>query len=250
MLNLSGIYAVWMRELKVYLREKERAISSLISPLLWIFGFGAGLGASVNISGMNYQTYVFPGIMGMTVLFTSVFYGLYVIWDRKLDFLKAVLVSPLPRSQVFIGKMLGGATDAMIQSAILFLVGIFLGIKFTPYTFFASALTLFLLAVTMTSVGLFLGAMLSSMEAFQLVGNFFIWPVFIFSGALFPISNLPGWLQTLTYIDPMTYAVDALRGAMLGSGTLPIALDLGVLALASIVVMLLGSWSFERMEQL
>jgi ABC-2 type transport system permease protein len=88
------------------------------------------------------------------------------------------------------------------------------------------------------------------MEAFQLVGNFFIWPVFIFSGALFPISNLPGWLQTLTYIDPMTYAVDALRGAMLGSGTLPIALDLGVLALASIVVMLLGSWSFERMEQL
>ncbi|MCX6772593.1 MAG: ABC transporter, partial [Candidatus Micrarchaeota archaeon] len=111
----SGVYAIWVREVKVFFREKERLISAIITPLLWIIAFGAGLGASVSFDGTNYQTFVYPGIVAMSVLFGSIFYGIYIIWDRKLDFLKEVLVAPVPRSAVFIGKMLGGMTDVVIQ---------------------------------------------------------------------------------------------------------------------------------------
>ena len=248
--ELEGIYAIWLREAKIYFREKERFVASVVSPLLWIFGFGAGLGASVAIGGINYQTYVFPGIMVMTVLFTSVFYGLYVIWDRKLDFLKAVLVSPLSRRSVFAGKMLGGVTDAIIQSLVLFVVALFLKIPLTPIGFAASLVAVFFTAACMTSIGLFFGAILSSIESFQLVSNFVVWPLFLFSGALFPISNLPEWLRVLTFIDPLTYAVDALRGTMLGSGVFPFALDISVLFAFCLLAVGAGAWAFGRMGKI
>ena len=250
MSELEGIYAIWLREITIYFREKERFIASVVSPLLWIFGFGAGLGATVAIAGVNYQTYVFPGIMVMTVLFTSVFYGLYVIWDRKLDFLKEVLVSPLSRRSVFVGKMLGGVSDALIQSMVLFIIALLLRIPLTPAGFAASLVAIFLTAACMTSIGLFFGAILSSMESFQLVSNFVVWPLFLFSGALFPISNLPSWLQVATFIDPLTYAVDALRGTMLGTGVFSFGLDVGVLMVFCILAIGIGSWAFERMGKL
>ena len=250
MAELEGVYAIWLREVKIYFREKERFVASIVSPLLWIFGFGAGLGATVAIAGVNYQTYVFPGIMVMTVLFTSVFYGLYVIWDRKLDFLKEVMVSPLSRRWVFIGKMLGGVTDALIQSMVLFAIALLLQIPLTPAGFVASLVILFLTAACMTSIGLFFGAMLSSIESFQLVSNFVVWPLFLFSGALFPISNLPSWLRVLTFIDPLTYAVDGLRGTMLGAAAFPFVVDVGVLLVAWVLAMGLGSWAFEKMGKL
>ena len=248
--ELEGAYAIWLREITIYFREKERIVASIVSPLLWIFGFGAGLGASVAIAGVNYQTYVLPGIMVMTVLFTSVFFGLYVIWDRKLDFLKEVLVSPVSRSWVFIGKMLGGVSDSIIQSLVIFIVAILLSIPLTPLGFLASLLAVFLTAVCMTSVGLFFGAILSSIESFQLVSNFVVWPLFIFSGALFPISNLPSWLQALTSVDPLTYAVDALRGSMLSAGAYSYGYDIGILAIFCVLAIAIGSWAFNRMGKL
>lgn len=250
MSELEGVYAIWLREFKVYLREKERAIASVVSPLLWIFAFGFGLGASVDIAGVSYQFFIFPGIMTMTVLFTCVFYGVYIIWDRKLDFLKEVLVSPLPRKYVFAGKMLGGVTDAMIQSSVLFILAFILGIPLTPQSLLIAIAALFLIAVCMSSLGLFLGALLSSMESFQLVSQFVIWPLFFFSGALFPINNLPPWLSALAYFDPLTYGVDALRGAMLNMGALPATTDFLVLGIFCAVTMVLGAMAFERMGKL
>src|ERR1035437_10852506 len=125
--NINGILGILYREYKVFLRERSRVVSSLVSPLLWLLIFGGGLGSSLSVSGINYQTFIFPGILAQSVLFTSVFFGVYIVWDRKIDFLKEVLVAPISRTSMFIGKVIGGATDSLIQSLILLLLGLVLG---------------------------------------------------------------------------------------------------------------------------
>ena len=248
MSEIEGIYAVWLREAKIYVREKERLISSVISPLLWIFGFGAGLGSTVEkVSGYPYQIFIYPGIMVMTVLFTSLFYGVYIIWDRKLDFLKEVLVAPISRASVFAGKMLGGATDAMVQVIYLIIIGFFISIPFTPLVIIEAFLMLLLISIAMVSIGLVIGANLQSPEGFSLVINFVMWPMFFFSGALFPVNNLAPWLSAVTYINPLTYGVDAMRGIILGINHFPILLDAGVLVLFAAIMMEIGILSFRRM---
>lgn len=248
MSEIEGIYAVWLREAKIYIREKERLISSVISPLLWIFGFGAGLGSTVEkVSGYPYQIFIYPGIMVMTVLFTSLFYGVYIIWDRKLDFLKEVLVAPISRASVFAGKMLGGATDAMVQVIYLIIIGFFISIPFTPLVIIEAFLMLLLISIAMVSIGLVIGANLQSPEGFSLVINFVMWPMFFFSGALFPVNNLAPWLSAVTYINPLTYGVDAMRGIILGINHFPILLDAGVLVLFAAIMNEIGILSFRRM---
>ena len=248
MSEIEGIYAVWLREAKIYIREKERLVSAVISPLLWIFGFGGGLGSSVqSMSGYPYQTFIYPGIMVMTVLFTSLFYGVYIIWDRKLDFLKEVLVAPVSRASVFAGKVLGGATDAMIQVVFLLIIGLFISVPLTPIVIINAFLMLLLISIAMVSIGLVIGANLKSPEGFTLVINFVMWPMFFFSGALFPVSNLSGWLSVLTFINPLTYGVDAVRGIILGPHQFPIFLDVAVMLLFSLIAMGIGVLSFRRM---
>ncbi len=247
MSELEGIYAVWLREAKIYVREKERLISAVISPLLWIFAFGAGLGSTVNIEGYNYQVFIYPGIMVMTVLFTSLFYGIYIIWDRKLDFLKEVLVAPVSRASVFAGKMLGGATDAMVQALFLLVIGLFIEIPLTTLVIIESAFMLLLISIAMVSIGLVIGANLKSPEGFNLVIGFVMWPMFFFSGALFPVKDLPQWLTSVTYLNPLTYGVDALRGIILNINHFSIYLDAGIVLLFSLIMMGLGVLSFKRM---
>lgn len=248
MSEIEGMYAVWLREAKIYVREKERLISAVISPLLWIFGFGGGLGSTVeSISGFPYQTFIYPGIMVMTVLFTSLFYGVYIIWDRKLDFLKEVLVAPVSRASVFAGKMLGGATDAMVQAVYLIIIGFFISIPFTPLVIVEAFLMLLLISIAMVSIGLVIGANLKSPEGFSLVINFVMWPMFFFSGALFPVDNLSPWLSAVTYVNPLTYGVDAMRGIILGINHFSILLDTGALILFAVIMMEIGILSFKRM---
>ncbi|MCX6777080.1 MAG: ABC transporter permease [Candidatus Micrarchaeota archaeon] len=251
MIDWDAIHAVWLREIKVYLREKERVISSFVSPILWLLVFGSGLGASVSLEGVSYQTFIYPGVLVMSLLFTSIFYGIYIIWDRKLDFLKEVLVAPVSRTSIFIGKMLGGCTDVMMQSLILLILGVFMGIPITPLVFVYSLLILLVTSFAMVSLGLVIGSNLKNQEAFNLVINFLIWPLFFFSGALFPVSNLPSWLSALTYVDPVTYGVDALRGVILGaqSQAFPMYVDFSVLIIFSLVMMWLGTISFGNMQQ-
>ncbi len=244
---LQGIYAVWLREVTVFFREKERVISAIVTPLLWIFAFGGGLGATVEISGVNYQTFIFPGVVSMAVLFGSIFYGLYIIWDRKLDFLKEVLVAPVPRSAVFLGKMLGGMSDVLLQVAALLIIGILLSMA-TPQAALLAVLASLLLSMCIVSLGLIIGSNMTSPDGFNLVMSFVMWPMFLFSGALFPISNLPAYLGFTVTINPMTYGVDLMRFALLGTTAFGPLVDIGVLIAFSAVFIFIGSKSFEKMR--
>jgi ABC-2 type transport system permease protein len=250
MSEIEGIYAIWLREAKIYMREKERVISSIVSPLLWIFAFGAGMGSTMEtVPGFkySYQIFIYPGVIVMTVLFASLFYGVYIIWDRKLDFLKEVLVAPVSRASVFAGKVLGGATDAMIQVVFLLIIGLFISVPLTPIVIINAFLMLLLISIAMVSIGLVIGANLKSPEGFTLVINFVMWPMFFFSGALFPVSNLSGLLYAVTFINPLSYGVDAVRGIILGIHQFPIFLDVEVMLVFAVIAMGIGVLSFRRM---
>ncbi len=246
--ELEGFYALWYREIKVFTREKSRIVSSLFTPLLWIVVFGGGLGSAVSLAGVNYQVFIFPGIIAMTILFSSVFFGLYIVWDKKIDFFKEVLVAPLSRTTIFAGKMVGGTIDALLQGCAMLVLGLVLGINYTILRVLFSFVFMFILASALVSLGLIIGSNMESVEGFQLIISFLVFPMFFFSGALFPLKNLPPYLMILTMLDPVTYAVDGLRGILLGSSQLPIALNLGVLAAFAVVMVGIGTWTFKRLK--
>lgn len=248
MSRFEGIYALWLREFKVFTRERSRVVTSIFTPILWIFVFGGGLGSAVNIGGVNYQVFIYPGILAMSVLFSSVFFGTYIVWDRKIDILKEVLVAPLSRTSIFIGKVLGGCTDSMIQAFIMLLISFALGVYLSPSALLLAILLLFLLALSLVSTGLIIGSLMESPEGFNMIVSFLVFPLFLLSGALFPLDNLPFWLRAMTYIDPVTYGVDGLRTVIIGVSQFPLYVDLGVLAGFSAVMFTLGTRAFERMK--
>lgn len=251
--ELKKLYALWLREFKVFLREKSRLVAAVFTPLLWLFVFGGGLGSSIsNFSSnlnINYQEFIFPGIISMSVIFSSVFFGSYIIWDKKFDFLKSVMVAPVSRSTIFIGKTLGGMTTSIIQAFILLSIGLILGIHYTPISIIIIIGVILLLSFALTSLGLTIGSFMDSLEGFQLIVSFVVFPLYFLSGALFPLKNIPIWLSILTSFDPATYAVEALRESMLGiPGRNPFALDIGLLVLSTIVLGMIGILSFRRMK--
>ncbi|MCX6660625.1 MAG: ABC transporter permease [Candidatus Bathyarchaeota archaeon] len=246
----EAIYALWYREFKVFTREKSRVVTSVFTPLLWIFVFGGGLGSTIDIEGINYQVFIYPGVLAMSVLFSSVFYGVYIIWDRKIDILKEVLVAPLSRTSIFVGKVLGGCTDSMIQAFLMLMISFTVGVYLTPYAFLMAVLVLFLLSLSLVSAGLIIGSVMESPEGFNMIISFLVFPLFFFSGALYPLNNLPPWLAAITYIDPVTYGVDALRTVTIGVSRFPIYLDLSVLAGFALVMFTVGTIAFERMNVL
>ena len=246
--ELIGLYALWYRELLVFWREKSRVVSSLFSPLLWLVVFGSGLGASVDLKGVDYQTFIFPGILCMTVLFSSVFFGLYIILDKRIDFFKEVIVAPLSRLTIFSGKMLGGCTDAIIQGSLLLVFGVFFGIHYSILNVGLALVFMFLLSSALVSIGLILGVLMDSHEGFNMVVSFLVFPMFFLSGALFPLDNLPGWLKTIALLDPMTYAVDGVRGALLGINRVPLFYDFMIMCVFSAVMIFLGTLSFRRLK--
>lgn len=254
-LEVSGILAIWYREWRVFLREKSRIVASVVNPVLWLLVFGGGVGANVSIPGVDYQAFIFPGILAQSVLFTSIFFGVYIVWDRKIDFLKEVLVAPISRTSIFVGKVIGGATDAVIQSLILVALGAVLartgfipGLHLTAMSITLAMLLLFATTVALTSVGLIIGSLMESPEGFQLISSFVLFPTFFLSGALFPLEQLPRWLRPFIYADPLTYSVDALRAVILGSSHFSLGLDVAVMAAFTVLVIAAGTYSFERMK--
>jgi len=253
MSELSGLYALWYREFKVFTRERSRIVSSLIQPLMWLVIFGTGLGSSIELggsaSGLGYQQFIYPGILAMTVLFGSLFFGLYIIMDKRVDFLKEVLVAPLSRTTIFFGKVLGGATDGVIQIIMLMILGaLFFGIGFSAYSAMMTLIIIGLLMISIISLGLIFGSMMSSPEGFGLVSSFVIFPLFFLSGALFPVKSLPGWLYAFVALNPVSYAVDALRTVILGVSSFGLPVDFAVLIGFAAVMVLIGTWSFKRMK--
>ncbi len=241
-----------------YMRAKSRIITSLAMPILWLALLGTALGSMMENSpylppGMNYVQYIAPGIIGMAILFTSIFSGISIIFDREFGFLKEILVAPVSRIAIVLGKAFGGTTTAMIQGMIMFVFAIGLGVSFNSELgavggFFISVLFMFLIGLSFVSLGIAIASKIESMEGFQAIMSFLIMPMFFLSGALYPIEVLPDWLRTLTYIDPLTYGVDGLRFALQGSevAQFPILFDLGVLLVFSIGTVLIGAYLFKK----
>lgn len=243
------LYALWFREFRVFLRERSRLIASIFTPVLWLFVIGSGIGSSIHLStGTDYQKFIFPGIISMSIIFSSVFFGSYIIWDRKFDFLKSVMVAPVSRITIFVGKSLGGMTTSLVEVAILLVIGGFIGIHFSSLSLVQTIAIALLLSFCLTSLGLAMGSYIDSLEGFQLIVSFVVFPLFFLSGALFPLNNLPGWLSILTKIDPATYAVDALRNAMLGIASYSFLIDIVVLIAFAIGFGVFGGYSFGRMK--
>ena len=247
---MTKIYALWLREFKVFLREKSRLIASTFTPILWLFVIGSGLGATspTTAPGIDYQQFIFPGIVAMSIIFSSVFFGSYIIWDRKFDFLKSVMVAPVSRGSVFIGKTLGGMTTSLIQAAILLAIGVAIGIPFTALSLVQVISIILLMSFGLTSLGVALGSYMYRFEGFQMIVSFVVFPLFFLSGALFPLNNLPSWLGILTAADPATYGVDALRHSMLGVGSNSIEYNTAILVVYTAALGIFGIASFKRMK--
>ena len=223
--TLRAIYIIWYRDLLRFWRDRARIVASLAQPLLFLLIFGTGLSSAIAASGqatgpVDYIQFMFPGIIGMAVLFAAVFGAMSIVWDREFGFLKEVLVAPIDRSAVAIGKSLGGATQAMIQGLILLVLAPLVGVKLTIESVLLLVPFVFLLAFALSAMGVALASRMKSMQGFQIVMNFLMMPMFFLSGALFPLANLPAWLTVLTRLNPATYGIDPIRRIVLAP-TLP-----------------------------
>jgi ABC-2 type transport system permease protein len=249
--EIRGIYTLWLREIKRYLRDRARIISSFVQPLLWLLIFGSGIRFSgTTIGNLTYQQYIFPGIIGQTLLFTSMFMGISVIWDREFGFLKEILVAPISRFSVFLGKMLGDSTDAVIQGIIVFALGVFLGIPLNPLTFLEALPVMILMTFGLVGIGLTVASFIESLESFGVIQSVINLPLFFLSGALFPIrGDVPNWLQIASSFNPLTYGVDALRTIILGNAWQPLHpmyFNLLVVCCFDVVMMAIGTYAFSR----
>jgi ABC-2 type transport system permease protein len=231
--SLRGVYIIWYRDVLRFVRDRPRIIAAMAQPTLYLLIFGSGVSSAMGgptASGADYLQFLFPGVVGMTVLFTSVFTAMSIVWDREFGFLKEVLVAPVSRTAVAIGKALGGSTQAVLQGSIVLLLAPLAGVSLSPITVVMVLPLMFLLAFALTSLSIALAARMRSMEGFQVMMNFFMMPLFFLSGALFPLSGLPEWLTVLTLLDPATYGIDPIRRIiMTGSGYSPEAMPALVL---------------------
>jgi ABC-2 type transport system permease protein len=250
MSELRGIYTLWNREVLRFIRERTRLISSVITPILWLVIFGTGLGLSMGShTGFNYQQFIFPGIIGQTLLFTAMFMGISVIWDRQFGFMKEILVAPISRLSIYIGKMLGVGTGAMIQGIIVFALGFLIGIPITAAMFLEVLPLMVLITIGLVCIGLVIASILNSLENFGAIMTFVNMPMFFLSGALFPVATLPSWLSWVFYLNPLTYDVDALRAITMGSQwqtIFPFWQELVIIVVFDAAMIVIGSYLFSR----
>jgi ABC-2 type transport system permease protein len=222
---LNAIYSMWYRDVLRFSRDRSRIASSLGQPVLFLFIVGVGLSPSMGRlggqRGINYVQFIFPGIIAMSVLFAAVFSAISTVWDREFGFLKEVLVAPVPRWAVAVGKALGGSTTAVFQGALLLLFAPLVGVGLTPLSVVRLLAVMFLIAFALSSMGLAIAARMKSVQSFPLVLNFLMMPMFFLSGALFPLGNAPAWLTVLTMVNPITYGVDAMRQIILSHAGVP-----------------------------
>jgi len=246
---MKAIYVMWYRQIKRYWRSRGRMIGALGQPLLFLLALGFGLGPIyARAGGGDYIQFLAPGIIAMTVLFTSMFSGIEVIWDRQFGFLKETLVAPVPRLHIMIGKTLGGATVSIFQGIIVFIITLLIGFKPIYSSLPLAFLFLFLIALLFTALGVAIASQLEDMQAFPIIMNFMIMPIFFLSGTLFPLDNIPKTLSLITKFNPLTYGVDGIRGALTSYYHFNLFFDLGIITLLMIIVVALGTYLFSRIE--
>jgi ABC-2 type transport system permease protein len=247
---MSAVYILWWRELRRYTRSRVQMLASLGQPTLYLIALGFGLGPTFQQAGKgSYLQFLAPGVVGMTILFVSIFSGIGLLFDRQFGFLKETLVAPVPRLQIMAGRALGGATIATVQGTLMLIVCTIAG--FRPHSLASipiALLFMMLIAIGFCALGTALGSALEDMQGFQLVMNFLVMPIFFMSGALFPLGNLPAALAVATRLDPLTYGVDGLRGTLIAASHFSVVTDLAVLAAVGAVFLAMGAHFFSRIQ--
>jgi len=249
------IYTMWLRQMKRFLRVKARLASSVLMPFLFLAFLGLPLSfmSTREIPGMpegiNFLDFLAPGIVGMTLLFAATMSGASVIWDKEFGFLKEVLVAPVNRFSIILGRSLGGMTTAIIQALIIVAIAVAMGVRISSVSgFFLSIVFMILTCATFTGFGLILATKLGDTEGFMSIMNLIIMPIFFLSGAFFPLAAMPAGIRHIMYIDPLTYGVDGLRGSLVGGAAFPLWVDFVVLLVLSIALATLGAYFFSKME--
>jgi ABC-2 type transport system permease protein len=247
---MNAVYVLWIRQIKRYLRSRARIIGALGQPLLFLVALGYGIGPIYRkAGGGNFITFLVPGIIAQTLLFTSIFSGSEIIWDRQFGFLKETLVAPVSRFYIMLGRTLGGATIAVFQGLLVLVLSHFLGFRVVNTWMLPLAIVfMFVIGLMFTALGTAIASRLTDFQAFQLIINFVVMPLFFLSGALFPISGLPPALAIVTRLDPLAYGVDALRGTLSNASQLGIINDAWVLAVLTLVFLALGTYLFQSVE--
>jgi len=252
MLNYQAIYVMWLRQMKRFVRDKGRLFSNFLQPFFFLAILGFGLG-SAKFPGMpsniGYIDILAPGIIAMSILFPSVFTGLSVLWDKRFGFLQEVLVAPVSRFSIVVGRTLGGATIALIQGVIVLTIATFLGVSFTlSFNLIMAFAIMVLTSFVAIGIGLIIASRMQSIEGFQFIVNLLIFPLLFLSSPFSPLDALPDWLRAIALIDPITYGVDGLRASLINYSYFPIYIDFAVLVIFSLVTMGLGSYFFNKSE--
>jgi ABC-2 type transport system permease protein len=269
--SLRAVYIIWYRDILRYWRDRWRLVASLAQPLLFLVVFGSGLSSSLGGGlfgggrGLSYTQFMFPGIIGMSILFTAIFGAMSIVWDREFGFLKEVLVAPIDRWAVAIGKALGSTTQAMVQGLIILVLAPFVGVHLSVLTVLEIIPLAAVLAFGLSSLGVAIASMMRSLQGFQVVMNFLMMPMFFLSGALFPLTNLPGWMTVLTRLNPASYGIDPLRrvvlsdsglsnalvdriGLTIGGRLLAIPLEVSIVFAFGLVMLGIAVVSFQRRD--
>ncbi len=272
MRSLTTIYTIWLRETTLATRERARIVATVAQPLIYLAILGKGITSGMRLTSagsIDYIKFMYPGVIGMSILFTSIFAAISIIWDREFGFLKEVLVAPVPRWAVAVGKSLGGATVALIQVAILICIAPLVGIALSPVIVIEMLLLGFLMSVAITSLGVIVASRMESMQGFQMVMNFLVMPLYFLSGAMFPMASAPVWMRMLMTADPLTYGVDAIRNVMFADTVIPVGttfrpllevarasglirwslgLDIALMAASAILLTVGGAWTFSKSQ--
>jgi len=259
--NLKGIYTIWYRDVIRFSRNRARIVASLGQPLLFLFVFGAGLSPAMGAmagGNLKFEQFMFPGILAMAVLFTAIFAAVSIVWDREFGFLKEVMVAPVSRVAVALGKLAGGSTVAMFQGSLVLLFAPLLGIKLTLDQALILIGLMLLLALVMSALGILVAARQRSMEGFQVIMNFIMLPMFFLSGAFFPLNGVPIWMEVLARVNPVTYGVDPLRQVALRESLPqafmdalrlhPITTDVAIMFGFGIAFLVPAVWLFSKQD--
>lgn len=250
MRELRVLYLLWLRQMKRFFRAKSRIVGAIGQPLLFLVALGYGIGSIYQKAGQgNFLTFLVPGIMAQTVLFSAMFFGAMIMFDKQFGFLKETLVAPVPRWVIMLGGALGGASTAVLQGCFVFVISLALG--FRPehwYLLPATIALLTLLAIAIASFSSGIGSMVQDMQGFQAINQFLVFPLYFLSGALYPLQHAPEWLRVVAAVNPMSYAVDAMRSTLIGQTHFGLAKDIAVLLVTTVLLFAFGAYRFRNIE--
>lgn len=251
--TLETIYTLWLREVTKFLKSKSRLFGTGGQPLIWLAIVGVGFGSAFALEGgVSYITFMAPGIIGMTILFSSIFAGINVIWDRQFGFLKEILVAPVSRVSIVLGKIAGSATVSLISALTVFVIVVIFGIipvgSLSVLGIAEAIVLMLLISSVFISLGLVIASYINNMEGFQVIINFLVLPLFFLSGALFPLTDAPVWMKVLSDIDPLRYGVDGMRGALIGVHSFPLYLDFGIVFAIAVALILIADFAFSNIQ--